>query len=81
MGSEVFHTLKKVAVGGGPVHRHRRRGRIRPEPVQHPRCPGLHHEVDRAAGFKPGEEIYLALDCAATEYYRDGKYHMAGEAR
>ena len=31
------------------------------------------------AGYKPGEEIHLALDCAATEYYKDGKYVLAGE--
>ncbi|MEO0930298.1 MAG: enolase C-terminal domain-like protein, partial [Pseudomonadota bacterium] len=31
------------------------------------------------AGYKPGEDIYLALDCAATEYYKDGKYEMVGE--
>jgi enolase len=33
------------------------------------------------AGYKPGEEIYLAMDCAATEYYKDGKYVMAGEGK
>ncbi len=32
-----------------------------------------------AAGCRPGEDVMLALDCAATEYYRDGRYHMAGE--
>lgn len=31
------------------------------------------------AGYKPGEEIHLALDCAATEYYKDGKYVLSGE--
>ncbi len=35
--------------------------------------------IDKA-GYKAGEQIYLALDCAASEYYRDGKYMMAGEA-
>jgi enolase len=33
------------------------------------------------AGYKPGEEIYLALDCAATEYFKDGKYVLDGEGR
>ncbi len=33
------------------------------------------------AGYKPGEDIYLALDCAATEYYKDGKYEMKGEGK
>jgi enolase len=31
--------------------------------------------------FKPGGDVYLALDCAASEFYRDGKYHLSGEAR
>ncbi|MFX5514223.1 phosphopyruvate hydratase, partial [Acinetobacter baumannii] len=31
------------------------------------------------AGFKPGEEIALALDCASTEFFRDGKYEISGE--
>ena len=34
-----------------------------------------------AAGYRPGEDIVLALDCAATEFYRDGKYQLAGEGR
>jgi len=33
------------------------------------------------AGYKPGDEVYLALDCAATEYYKDGKYEMKGEGK
>jgi len=33
------------------------------------------------AGYKPGEDIYLALDCAATEYFKDGKYVLAGEGK
>ena len=33
------------------------------------------------AGYKPGEDIYLALDCAATEYYRGGKYELSGEGK
>lgn len=33
------------------------------------------------AGYKPGEDIYLALDCAATEYFKNGKYELAGEGK
>ena len=33
------------------------------------------------AGYKPGEEIHLALDCAATEYFKDGKYVLSGEGK
>jgi enolase len=34
-----------------------------------------------AAGYKPGSDVMLALDCAATEYYKDGKYQLAGEGK
>ena len=34
-----------------------------------------------SAGYKPGEQIALALDCAASEFYKDGKYHLEGEGR
>ncbi len=34
-----------------------------------------------AAGYKPGEDIMLALDCAASEFYNDGKYEIAGEGK
>tara|TARA_B110000091_G_C13665674_1_gene411583 strand:- start:347 stop:958 length:612 start_codon:yes stop_codon:yes gene_type:complete len=38
------------------------------------------HAIDKA-GYKPGEDIYLALDCAATEYYKNGIYQMRGEGK
>ena len=34
-----------------------------------------------SAGYAPGENVYLALDCAASEYYKDGKYELAGEGK
>jgi enolase len=34
-----------------------------------------------AAGYKPGDDVVLALDCAATEFFRDGKYHLEGEGK
>ena len=33
------------------------------------------------AGYKPGEDVVLALDCAATEFFKDGKYELAGEGK
>ena len=38
------------------------------------------HAIEKA-GYKPGEDIYLALDCAATEYYKNGNYQMRGEGK
>ena len=39
---------------------------------------GFHSEVHRKGGYRPGEDIYLALDCAATEYFKNGKYELEG---
>ncbi|MXU66155.1 phosphopyruvate hydratase [Oceanomicrobium pacificus] len=81
MGSEVFHTLKKELSAAGHNTGIGDEGGF---------APGLSSTRDaldfilksiEKAGYKPGEEIYLALDCAATEYYRDGAYDMKGEGK
>jgi enolase len=69
------------AVGGGPFHRHRRRGRLRA------RISSTRDALDfilksiEKAGYTPGDDVMLALDCAATEYFKDGKYVLAGEGK
>ena len=79
MGSEVFHTLKKelsiasLSTGVGD------------EGGFSPNLNSTRDALDfilksiEISGFKPGEDIYLALDCASTEYYRNGLYDMSGE--
>ncbi len=79
MGSEVFHTLKKELSAAG------HNTGIGDEGGFAPNLESTRVALDfimtsiEKAGYKPGEDIYLALDCAATEYYKDGKYEMVGE--
>jgi enolase len=79
MGSEIFHTLKKELSAAG------HNTGIGDEGGFAPNFGSTREALDFImtsivkAGYKPGEDIYLALDCAATEYYRDGKYEMKGE--
>lgn len=79
MGSEVFHTLKKELSAAG------HNTGIGDEGGFAPNLGSTREALDfimtsiEKAGYAPGKDIYLALDCAATEYYRNGKYEMAGE--
>ncbi|MGX9355273.1 phosphopyruvate hydratase [Roseobacteraceae bacterium S113] len=81
MGSEVFHTLKKELTAAG------HNTGIGDEGGFAPNLSSTRDALDfilksiEKAGYKPGEEIHLALDCAATEYYKDGKYVLAGEGK
>ena len=66
----------------GPVDGRRRRGRLRSEPGDATRTPSrILVEAIEAAGFRPGEDIAIALDPATSELYRDGRYHLAGEGK
>ncbi|QFT63638.1 phosphopyruvate hydratase [Roseivivax sp. THAF30] len=79
MGSEVFHTLKKELSSAGMSTGLGDEGGFAPE------LKGTRDALDfilksiEKAGYKPGEDMYLALDAASTEYFRDGKYEMKGE--
>ena len=81
MGSEVFHTLKKELSSAGLSTG------IGDEGGFAPNISSTRHALDfilqsiEKAGYKPGEDIHLALDCAATEYFKDGAYHMKGEGK
>ena len=56
-------------------------GGFRAQPQLNREALGFVMKAIEKAGYKPGDEIYLALDCAATEYFKDGKYHLAGEGK
>lgn len=81
MGSEIFHTLKKELSDAG------HNTGIGDEGGFAPNLSSTRDALDfimnsiEKAGFKPGEEVYLALDCAATEYFVDGAYNMKGEGK
>ncbi len=81
IGSEIFHTLKSELSAAG------HNTGIGDEGGFAPNLSSTRDALDfimssvAKAGFKPGEEVYLALDCAATEYYVDGAYDMKGEGK
>lgn len=81
MGSEVFHTLKKELSAAGLSTG------IGDEGGFAPNLSGTRDALDfilkaiEKAGYKPGDDIMLALDCASTEYFKGGKYEMVGEGK
>ncbi|MFV2002592.1 MAG: phosphopyruvate hydratase [Paracoccaceae bacterium] len=81
MGSEVFHTLKKQLSDAG------HNTGIGDEGGFAPALSGTREALDfilkaiEKAGYRPGEDIFLALDCAASEYYEDGMYVLSGEGK
>ncbi|PJE37276.1 phosphopyruvate hydratase [Pseudooceanicola lipolyticus] len=81
MGSEVFHTLKKELSGAGMSTGLGDEGGFAPELGSTREALDFILKSIEKAGYKPGEDIYLALDCAATEYFKDGKYVLAGEGK
>ncbi|WP_299731387.1 phosphopyruvate hydratase [uncultured Tateyamaria sp.] len=81
MGSEVFHTLKKELTAAGLATGIGDEGGFAPAINSTRDALDFIMKSIEKAGYTPGEEIYLALDCAATEYYKDGKYVLAGEGK
>ncbi|MEL6594421.1 MAG: phosphopyruvate hydratase, partial [Pseudomonadota bacterium] len=74
MGSEVFHTLKKELSAAGLSTGIGDEGGFAPNIGSTREALDFILKSVEKAGYKPGEDIYLALDCAATEYFKDGKY-------
>ncbi len=81
MGSEVFHTLKKELSSAGMSTGLGDEGGFAPELGSTREALNFILKSIEKAGYKPGEDIYLALDCAATEYFKDGNYVFAGEGK
>ena len=79
IGSEIFHTLKKELTKAGLSTGIGDEGGFAPNLSSTRDALDFILQAIEKAGYKAGEDVYLALDCAATEYYRDGKYHMKGE--
>ncbi|MCA2010203.1 phosphopyruvate hydratase [Cereibacter sphaeroides] len=79
MGSEVFHTLKKELTAAGLSTGLGDEGGFAPNLSSTTAALDLILKSIEKAGYKPGEDIYLALDCASTEYFKNGKYEMKGE--
>jgi enolase len=81
MGSEVFHTLKKELSAAGLSTGIGDEGGFAPDISSTRDALDFILKSIEKAGYNPGEDIYLALDCAATEYYKDGAYVLAGEGK
>ncbi len=79
MGSEVFHTLKKELHDAGLATGIGDEGGFAPNIASSREALDFILKSIEKAGYKPGEDIYLALDCASTEYFKNGKYEMKGE--
>ena len=78
-GSEVFHTLKKGLHQKGLATSVGDEGGFAPDLASTRAALDFIMESVAKAGFKPGEDIVLALDCAATEFFKAGKYEISGE--
>jgi enolase len=81
MGSEVFHTLKKELSAAGLSTGIGDEGGFAPNLSSTRDALDFILKAVEKAGYAPGEDIMLALDCAATEYFKDGKYVLAGEGK
>mgnify|MGYP002380893252 FL=1 len=81
MGSEVFHTLKKELSAAGLATGVGDEGGFAPNLSSTRDALDFILKAVEKAGYKPGDDIMLALDCASTEYFKNGKYEMAGEGK
>jgi enolase len=78
-GAEVFHTLKKILHDKGLTTAVGDEGGFAPSVENHEAAIKLILQAIEQAGYEPGTQIALGLDCAASEFYKDGKYHLHGE--
>jgi enolase len=81
MGSEIFHTLKKKLHDKGLATAVGDEGGFAPNLASAPDALDFIMASIEAAGYTPGDDVVLALDCAATEYCKGGQYHLEGEGR
>ncbi|MFO1153412.1 MAG: phosphopyruvate hydratase [Rhodospirillales bacterium] len=81
MGAEVFQALKKELKGAGHNTNVGDEGGFAPNLKSADEALGYIMKSIEKAGYKPGEDIYLALDCASSEYFKNGKYELAGEGK
>tara|TARA_B100000686_G_C16782074_1_gene972652 strand:- start:1591 stop:2868 length:1278 start_codon:yes stop_codon:yes gene_type:complete len=79
MGAETFHHLKKQLSAAGYSTNVGDEGGFAPELKATTQALDFVMKAIESAGYKAGEDIMIALDVAATEFYKDGKYHLKGE--
>jgi enolase len=78
-GAEIFHALKKLLDKKGHSTAVGDEGGFAPNLGSHAEALQIIMQAIEAAGYVPGQDVLLALDCAASEFYKDGKYHLSGE--
>ena len=78
-GAEVFHTLKKILHDKGLTTAVGDEGGFAPSVKSHEEAIQLILQAIEQAGYEPGTQIALGLDCAASEFYKDDLYHLSGE--
>ena len=81
MGSEIFHTLKGKLHDRGLATAVGDEGGFAPNLASPADALDFIMQSIEAAGYRPGDDVVLALDCAATEFFKDGAYHLDGEGR
>ena len=81
VGAEVFHNLKKVLNEKGLATGVGDEGGFAPDLNSNSEGFDLIIEAIKKAGYIPGEDVNLAIDVAASEFYKDGKYNLVGEGR
>ena len=80
-GAEIFHTLKKALSAAGLATAVGDEGGFAPNLASPVAALDFIMKAIETAGYRPGEEVMLALDCAATEFFKDGRYVLEGEGR
>ena len=81
MCSEIYHSLKKLLHDKGLSTAVGDEGGFAPDLKSNEEAIQIILEATTNAGYKPGEEIFIALDPASSEFYEDGKYNLSGEGR
>jgi enolase len=81
VGSEVFHALRRKLHDAGHNTNVGDEGGFAPNLASADAALSFVMQAIEAAGYRPGEDVVLALDPAATEFHRDGKYHLEGEGK
>ena len=80
-GAEIFHALKKGLKGAGHNTNVGDEGGFAPNLKSTDDALGFIMKAIEATGRRPGEDVYIALDAASTEFYKNGKYHLEGEGK
>ena len=78
-GAEIFHELKKILGAQGMPTTVGDEGGFAPNFKSNQECLQTIMKAIEGAGYQAGEDVLLALDCAASEFYKDDKYHLSGE--